>query len=126
MKLAIDFDGTLVEHGSPLRLRVGALEAIQALKTAGHYLVLFSARSTLDGAGPVLEDEAGRFWQYGEVPGRTSYQWQLSEEMREFLKRVGLWQLFDDVWTSPGKPIVDRFIDDRAEPPDWAMLRQQA
>ena len=124
LRLCIDFDRTLAD-GPTLHLRPGAAEAIRAFKVAGHHLTLHSARSTPDGAAPVLEDEASRFWQYGEVPARTRYQWQLFEEMREFLKAVGLWGAFDEIWTSPGKPLCDQFIDDLAIPPDWALLGKQ-
>lgn len=124
LRLAIDFDRTLAD-GPTLHLRPGAAEAIRAFKAAGHHLTLHSARSTPDGAAPVLEDEASRFWQYGEVPARTKFQWDLLDEMRGFLKTVGLWDAFDDVWTSPGKPLVDAFIDDLAIPPDWAVLQKQ-
>ena len=120
----MDFDKTLVE-GRPLRLRSGADEAMRAFKAVGHHLTLHSARSTPDGAAPFLEDEAGRFWQYGEVPARTRFQWGLFEEMRAFLKAVGIWELFDDVWTSPGKPLVDFFVEDLAVLPDWVILKRQ-
>jgi hypothetical protein len=124
VRLAFDFDLTLVE-GTPMRLRAGAADCLRALKAAGHHMTLHSARCTPDGAAPVLEDEATRFWQDGEVPARTRFQWQLFEEMRAFLKTAGIWQLFDDVWVSPGKPLCDRFIDDLAEFPDLALIRRQ-
>ena len=124
LRLGIDFDKTLAE-GPPLRLRPGAAEAMRAFKSAGHHLTLHSARCTPDGAAPFLEDEAGRFWQYGEVPGRTRFQWDLFDEMRAFLKSVGIWELFDDVWTSPGKPLVDVFVEDLSVLPDWAVLKRQ-
>jgi hypothetical protein len=124
LKLGIDFDKTLAD-GPTLHLRPGAAEAIRAFKAAGHHLTLHSARSTPDGAAPVLEDEASRFWQYGEIPARTRYQWDLLDEMRTFLKAVGLWELFDDVWASPGKPLVDYFVEDLALLPDWVTLRKQ-
>jgi hypothetical protein len=124
LRIAIDCDKTICD-GPPMRLRPGAAEAVRAFKVAGHHLTLHSARSTPDGAAPVLEDEASRFWQYGEVPGRTRYQWQLFEEMRDFLKSAGLWKLFDDVWTSPGKPLADVFIDDLYHAPDWPILKRQ-
>ena len=124
LRIAIDFDRTLAD-GPTLHLRPGAAEAIRAFKAVGHHLTLHSARSTPDGAAPVLEDEAARFWQYGEIPARTKFQWDLFDEMRAFLKAVGLWELFDDVWTSPGKPLCDQFIDDLVLPPDWALLKKQ-
>ena len=124
LRICIDFDRTLAD-GPTLHLRPGAAEAILAFKAVGHHLTLHSARSTPDGAAPVLEDEAARFWQYGEIPARTKFQWDLFDEMRAFLKAVGLWELFDDVWTSPGKPLCDQFIDDLVLPPDWALLKKQ-
>ena len=124
MRLGFDFDLTLVE-GTPMRLRAGAADTLRALKAAGHHLTLHSCRCTPDGAGPVLEDEATRFWQNGEVPARTRYQWQLFDEMRSFLKAAGLWQLWDEVWASPGKPMCDRFWDDKAEDPNFALIRRQ-
>jgi hypothetical protein len=124
MRLGIDFDKTLAD-GPPLRLRAGAADALRAFKAAGHHLTLHSARSTPDGAAPVLEDEAGRFWQFGEVPSRTRFQWDLFGEMRAFLKTAGVWELFDEIWASPGKPLADVFIDDLSVQPDWALLRKQ-
>lgn len=124
LRLAIDCDKTLCD-GPPLRLRAGAAEALRAFKSVGHHLTLHSARCTPDGAAPFLEDEAGRFWQYGEVPARTRFQWGLFEEMRAFLKSAGIWELFDDVWVSPGKPLVDFFVEDLAVLPDWAILKRQ-
>lgn len=122
LRIAVDFDKTLADGPNPLRLRAGAAEALRAFKSAGHHLTLHSARSTPDGAAPVLEDEASRFWQYGDVPERTRFQWTLFDQMRLFLKAQGLWELFDDVWTSPGKPLVDAMIDDLVQPPDWPLL----
>lgn len=126
IRLAIDFDGTMVEkHVSPMRLRAGAVEALRAFKAAGHHLTLFSARSTPDGAAPSLDDEAVRFWQFGEVPERTRFQWDLFDEMRSFLRQTGIWDLFDDVWQSPGKPLADYFVDDLFVDPNWGILRTQ-
>lgn len=124
LRLAIDCDKTLCD-GPPLRLRSGAVDALRAFKAAGHHLTLHSARSTPDGAAPVLEDEAGRFWQYGEIPARTLFQWNLFDEMRTFLKANGIWEMFDEIWSSPGKPLADVFIDDLSVPPDWGILKRQ-
>lgn len=124
MKLAIDFDETLAT-GNPPVLRPGASDALRAMKKAGQHLILYSARLTPDGAAPFLDDEAARFWQYGEVPARTRYQWELVDQMRGLLKAEGLWELFDEAWTSPGKPLADAFIDDLTVEPNWALLRAQ-
>ena len=124
MRLALDFDGTLAD-GDPPVLTPGAAEAVTAMHKASQHLILFSTRLTPDGAAPFLEDEANRFWQYGEVPARTRYQWFLVEEMRAVLKAAGIWEMFDEVWTSPGKPMVDKIIDDLTEEPNWPLLRAQ-
>jgi hypothetical protein len=122
--LAIDFDGTLAE-GTPLRLRAGAAQAVAALKNAEHHLVLHSARCTPDGGSPYIEDEARRFWELGEVPARTKTQWDLYDEMILFLQANNLLAFFDEVWTGPGKPLADHFIDDLYEEPDWATIIRQ-
>lgn len=124
MRFALDLDGTLVE-GTPMRLRAGAADCLRALKSAGHHLVLHSCRCTPDGTGPMLEDEATRYWQDGEVPARTRYQWELFEEMRMFLKAAELWEIWDEVWTAPGKPLCDVFFDDRVEEPNFGLIRRQ-
>jgi hypothetical protein len=54
MKLAIDFDGTLVvqagrkyeDFTTPLELMPGAEKAVRSLKAAGHTLILWSARAS--------------------------------------------------------------------------------
>jgi hypothetical protein len=120
----VDYDGT-VAGGDPSVVFAAAAAALAAIKRAGHHLTLFSCRLTPDGAAPFLEDEANRFWQYGEVPGRTRYQWQLVEEMRAALREAGVFDLFDDLWTGPGKPMADVIIDDKAVQPNWALLRAQ-
>ena len=124
VRLALDFDGTLTEPGTPLRLRPGAREAVLAFKAAGHHLILHSARCTLE-CGPALDDEATRYWETGEVPERVRIQWTLFAEMRAFLKTQGLWSAFDEVWQSPGKPHADVFIDDLSEQPDWKALSSE-
>ena len=122
LRLAIDFDGTLVQDQEPLALLPGVPAALQALKGAGHSLVLFSARCTPLDPGPNLDDEIARYYQSGEVAARVTDQWERFERMRDFLQAQGLWELFDLVWQAPGKPPADLYIDDRAEPPDWKRL----
>lgn len=124
MRFALDFDGSLA-LGHPPVMAPKAVEALVAFKKAGHHLTLFSCRLTPDGAAPFLEDEANRFWQYGEVPERTLFQWNLVEEMRAVLRTAGVLELFDDLWTSPGKPLADLIIDNIAVEPNWALLRAQ-
>lgn len=47
MNIAIDFDGTIVEHEYPLigRLVPGAIEGIKAIQAAGHTVMLWTMRS---------------------------------------------------------------------------------
>lgn len=99
---AIDFDGTLVRRGGPpLRWRRGAKEALRRMVAAGHRLILHSCRCN----PPQDEEDAKRY-----------------EEMIAFLQAEGALVLFAEVWQSPGKPIADVYIDDRAEPPEWFAL----
>jgi hypothetical protein len=123
-RIAIDFDETLTE-GAPPRLKAGALDALVAAKKAGHHLILHSCRSTVTGHSPILEDEATRFWRDGTVPAPVRFQWDLFDEMRSVLTAAGALALFDEIWQSPGKPLADKYVDDRAEFPDWATFRRQ-
>lgn len=116
-----DFDGTLVhEHVTPLRWRPGAKELIFGLKAAGHRLILFTRRATPPAPSPNPEREVSRFWEAGEVPADVAEQWRLFDEMRDFLKVEGAWDLFEQVW--PAKPRADFFVDDKAEPADLISL----
>ena len=123
-RIAVDYDNSMVDAhtGRPFE---GVRECLEDMRRAGVHLTLHSARATMDGNGPVLPDEAARFWQFGEVPVRAKVQWDLFDQMRANLRALGMWNLFDDVWQSPGKPLCDRFIEDRAELPDWTRLRLQ-
>lgn len=123
-RIAVDYDGSMADARTG-QLFEGVGECLQAMKRAGVHLTLLSARATMDGNSPALPDEAARFWQFGEVPARAKVQWNLFDQMRANLRALGLWDLFDDVWQSPGKPLCDRFIEDRAEAPDWTRLRLQ-
>jgi hypothetical protein len=124
LRIAVDFDGTIVAAQAPLAFLPGAADGLRALKLAGHYLILHSARCTPMDAAPAIEEEAGRFYETGEVPARAEDSWARFSEMREFLRGAGTWDLFDDVWQAPGKPMADLFVDDRAESPDWRVLAE--
>ena len=121
LTIAIDLDGTVAD-GHPLQFRPGAREALMALATAGHRLILHSCRCNPMDPGPSLEDEAARYWRTGEPPPRVVEQWWRFYEMRAFLQETRLWSLFADVWQAPGKPLADVFVDDKLEPPNWARL----
>jgi len=121
LSVAVDFDGSLAT-GEPPQYRPGALEALAALKAAGHRLILHSCRCNPLDPGPTIEDEAARFYRSGEVPPRVIDQWRRFEGMRAFLQATGAWALFDSIWQAPGKPLADVYVDDRGEPPDWARI----
>lgn len=124
LRMAIDFDGTLVEPDPPLRYRPGAVEALRSLKSAGHSLTLYSARATPLDKQPSDVDDIALFYGTGVLPASVLDQWERFDEMRTFLQRTGMWAAFDVVWQSPGKPHVDVFIDDRFEEPDWLAVRR--
>lgn len=123
--LAVDFDGTIVEARDPLQLRPGAADGLKVLKAAGNTLILWSARCTPVPAGSHDPNEEAEFYKSGHVPERQIAQWARFVEMRDFLKGTGLWDLFDEVWQSPGKPHADFFLEDRVfggAPVDWVAV----
>ena len=94
MILAIDFDGCLTRPlppGTPPILRDGAADAVRALHAAGHSLILHSVRFGAEGS------EA------------------LEREAELFLRKQGLWCLFERVWRETGKPYADLYLDDRSQ-----------
>lgn len=140
MKIAIDFDGTIVsqDHAyadltSPLEFIDGAKEGLLALKAAGHYLLLWSARAS---RALLVDPTLDPFVRAGVVPcDRKS--WLASrhlhraryEQMIEFVNRElpGVFDAIDDGMA--GKPSVDLFIDDKAlamrGPATWARIARQ-
>ena len=102
MQIAVDFDGTLTRGdmlGGPPVLREGAASGLRALAAAGHTLILHSVRFTSDPFGDDPTGEKSRTW---------------TREAEVFLRREKLWCLFAEVWTRPGKPYADVYLDDRA------------
>jgi hypothetical protein len=125
VRLAIDFDGTIVERGAPLRPRPHALAVLARLKQDGHQLVLHSCRcNPRQEANPAAaRAEADEFWRTGTAPPDVEAQWRGFAEMREFLVGLEAWDLFDVVWQGSGKPEADAYIDDRGESPqDWLAV----
>ena len=125
MKIAIDFDGTLVDDKhpyddleTPLRLLPGALDALQAMKRAGHVLIVWSGRANrsiredwrLD---PIkrtgMTPQGLEFWKKNQGLNEARYQ-----QMQDFISAElgGLIDAVDD--GRQGKPGADVFIDDRA------------
>lgn len=121
--LALDFDGTLVEDGDPLRWRRGAKEFVFAASAAGIELVLHSCRCALVAYNDMPGD-AEEFYRSGRVPDQVTYSWNLREAMVQFLEREGVRELLR-VWDRPGKPWADMYVDDKAELPDWLALADE-
>jgi len=125
MRIAVDFDGTLVDDDreyadftSPLKLKVGARQALQRLKYAQHTIIVCSARSNL----ALREDwRLNQLWLSGAVRFDPAF-WAMNlevnrgryEQMVTFVatELVGLVDAVDD--GRQGKLMVDLFIDDRA------------
>lgn len=123
MIIGIDFDGTLIEQSDDfdngdLRLLMHAREALQALKRAGHILIVHSGRANL----AHREDwKLNPLWRDGVVPFDES-RWAKNRPLFEaryqamvaFVKKelAGLIDAIDD--GRQGKPSVDLWIDDRA------------
>ena len=91
--IAIDFDGTCVEHEYPsVGMDVeGAVETLRALSNKGHKLILFTMRSgdKLDKAVKWFKDRNIELWAVNENP-----------EQKE--------------WTESPKVLADVYIDDAA------------
>lgn len=127
LTIAVDFDSSIVELSTSgaLQFRKGAREALVAFKAQGHRLVLHSCRCNPLDDGPALENETVEFYASGKPSPRCIEQWTRFSEMCAFLQAAEVWDLFDDVWQAPGKPLADVFIDDKAERPEWARLIQE-
>lgn len=91
--IAIDFDGTCVEHDYPaIGLEVeGAVETLRALSKRGHRLILFTMRSgeKLEAAVRWFRDRKIELWAVNENPEQRS-------------------------WTASPKVYADYYIDDSA------------
>jgi hypothetical protein len=137
MRIAIDWDGTVVSQDrpyddlvTPMEFIPGAKEGLLALKRAGHVLLLWSARASrallydplldpLVRAGAAPMDR--RSWLASRHLHRARY-----EQMIDFVNRelAGIFDAIDD--GQCGKPLVDLFIDDRSMamrgPATWARI----
>lgn len=126
MIIALDFDSTLVDGWgrkfadttTPLKLMGGARKALQAMKAAGHVVLVFSARANralredpmldpLVRAGVVKNDR--KAWEAEQPLHEARYQ-QMVQFCETSLK--GLVDAVDD--GRQGKPAADLYIDDRA------------
>jgi hypothetical protein len=124
--IALDFDSTLVDEWgrkfsdvtTPLKLMGGARKALQAMKAAGHVVLVSSARANralridpeldpLVRAGVVKLDR--KAWEAEQPLHEARYQ-QMMQFCATQLK--GLVDAVDD--GGQGKPAADLYIDDRA------------
>ena len=108
MKIAIDFDGTIVEHRYPEigREQIFAFETLRQLQKKGHQLILWTFRSGtyLDAAVEYCRQNGIEFYAVNaSYPG----------------------EIMDD--TISRKPDVDMFIDDRnfGGFPGWSEIWEQ-
>lgn len=125
MRIAVDFDGTMVEQKhayddlvTPLEFLPGAARAIAALRAADHLLLLWSARASRALLYDPMLDPLVRA---GVVP-LDMMQWRKSQgvniaryrQMLEFVGAscAGWFDAIDD--GAGGKPLVDLIIDDKA------------
>jgi hypothetical protein len=126
MRIAIDFDGTLVDDtrpyndvSSPLKLLPGARKALESFKRAGHTIVVNSARANRSlredwTLNPLWREKIEPFnydrWMANRELNEARYQ-----QMREFCsdQLTGLVDVVDD--GMQGKVSADVFIDDRAQ-----------
>ena len=123
MIIAIDFDNTVVEQDgryddleTPLRLKPMARPALMALKSAGHILLLYSARANQALLGSPTSDPLHRAGVVNreQRPESEALNRARYEQMVEFVNRK-LPKIFDAIDDGlQGKPNADLFIDDKA------------
>lgn len=115
--IAIDFDGTCVEHEYPsVGLDVdGAVETLQSLTKAGHRLILFTMRSgeKLEAAVKWFKSRKIELWGVNENPEQS--EWTSSPKVHADI-------YIDD--SALGCPIM--FIDGVRRPVvNWSKVRAQ-
>lgn len=137
MRIAVDYDGTVVEQGSydlsEPSLRYGARAGLWALRAAGHQLTLYSARANralrfhpswdpLVRAGHLAMPDAWvRQPQHDLAEARY---WQMVRHVD--LELPGVFAAVDD--GLQGKPVCDLIIDNvsyGAGPVDWDKVRHE-
>lgn len=140
MIIAVDFDGTIVKHNhhetNPDKLEPvpGAVDALKALKRAGHTLILWSTRANralrddpeldpLVRAGVRKVDRA--HWEKHKHKHEKRYE-AMVKWVR--LNLPGVFTAIDD--GRQGKPDVDLFIDDKGVSPmeargGWSAVAQR-
>ena len=108
MTIAVDFDGTIVEHAYPRigKERMFAMDTLRALSQQGHKIILWTARD-----GEYLRDAV----EWCRKRGLEFYSINSNQP-------VGA--LFGDSRDNPAKVIADVYIDDRniGGIPDWSTI----
>lgn len=117
MIIAVDFDGTCVEHDYPeVGMDVeGAVEVLKALNAKGHRLILFTMRSgsKLDAAVRWFKERKIELWAVNNNPEQKS--WTESIKVHADL-------YIDD--SAVGCPL--KFIDEAPRPMvDWVKVRER-
>ena len=108
MTIAVDFDGTIVEHCYP---KIGkekpfAIDTLRRLSSEGHHIILWTARE-----GQLLDDAI----RYCKERGLTFYAVN---------KNAPEGALFSDEGPHTTKLLADVYIDDRnlGGLPDWGTI----
>ncbi|MGC9341297.1 MAG: BT0820 family HAD-type phosphatase [Bacteroidales bacterium] len=108
LKIAVDFDGTIVEHKYPEigKERLFAFETLRALQKEGHQLILWTIRT-----GKELEEAV----EYCKQNGVEFYAVNKNYPEEEY-----------DDSSTPRKILVDLYIDDRniGGLPGWGEIYQ--
>ena len=111
MRIVIDIDGTICpiknqgEEYGELQPLPGAVERIQALRQAGHYIILHTARN--------MATQSGNLGKIMKNVGKTTLNW---------LERHNI--PFDEIYF--GKPNAHIYIDDRAfRFTDWEGVTEE-
>lgn len=99
MIIAVDFDGTIVEHKYPKigKLRENAIEVLKKLQKEGHYIILWTCRT-----GKELDEAVSFLKENRFTPNKINNH---SDRMIE---------LYPD--SNPRKVCADVYIDDRNFP----------
>lgn len=123
--LAIDFDGTLVDGSrDEPTWRPLARAFVVAAVASGVRVIVHSCRATCPGALMEAPGDAEEFYRSGQVPPQVLESWAWGDGLRAFLDREGLAEMVE-IWDQPGKPMATRYIDDRADRPDFASLASE-
>lgn len=110
MTIAVDFDGTIVEHKYPAigKEKAFAIDTLRSLASKGHRIILWTARD-----GKLLEDAV----EFCRSRGLEFYA---------INSNYPPGALFGDSRDNPSKVIADVYIDDRnlGGLPEWTTIYQ--